>query len=292
MADKSIKQVFGGECKGSVAGVPMLITSQGLKAEYTWSEPHTSAQLGTLNPSKGGRQIVKKDVKGPITLLPTYANAATIFGVMLDSSTGTYTPRDVPEEMDFDVILNKVTGIFTYDECFCNVLTLKGQENSPLEMILDILGKDEVASGSVTNPDQLDTMLFTDLSLSINSNTYFPKGFEWKFTYTFSDIFNNSLTRQGVMSQLLETTLSLNFDKNSDTYADIRAHAGSNDTIANVNMTFTDGVDSIVIAHPIMTVMNPSKDDDVSGVDTLAADVELKAWSSDGSTDAFTITVS
>lgn len=290
MADKSKLLNYGSECKASIGGTSMLITNFGLKAEYEWDEIHDKALLGTNRPEKGGRQVAAKDVKGAVTVLPDYTHAQVLLAEVFDLSTSTYTPMDDISTMDIDIVADKGVDVFTYANCWCNTLTLQGQEKGPVEWILDLLGVDETDEGSVTIPAQVDNMRFTDLSLSINSNTYFPKGFKWMFNYNMQERFHNSLTRSAAQDQRHECLIDLNLDLNADNYTDLQAMAGTNDTIPNVNLVFSDGTDSLTFAHPICTVMNTSKIDDIGGVDSVNADIQLAAWSADGSADAFSVT--
>ena len=117
----------------------------------------------------------------------------------------------------------------------------------------------------------------------------FRSGFVWKFDYQMSERFHNSLTRSSVMSRIPFIDLALTLDLNADTWADLFAHAGTDDQILSVVLTLTDGVNSVTITHPEMTVMNPSKWADVSGVDAITDTLNLRAWLKSGSSDIVTI---
>ena len=205
MANKSKDQTFGSEWRGSLAGTVMMFDpgSTTLKAENEWWEPKDNAMIGTKRPYNTGRQVVKTDTKGNLGIFPSYAHGNTILQQIFDETTGTFTPMDSPEDMDVgDVVIYKKVATYTYADCWCNQLTISGGENEPLLWVLDLLGQSEAESGSVAALTPPDCMLFSDLTCSLNSNTYFPVRMEFLFDYGFEERFHASTTRSSVMSRV------------------------------------------------------------------------------------------
>lgn len=290
MADKSKAQTFGSECSGSIGGTTMLITGTDLNAKREWYEPSANGMIGTQRPANTGRQVVKNDVSGTVTVQPSYAQANTLLGLCFDESTGTFTPADDPTAIDIDVVLSKGVDVYTYADCWLKSLLLQGSENSPLEWVLDLLGQDETDAGSVSALAIPDRMLFSDFTFSLGSNTYFPTSLAWKFDYALTERFHNSVTRSSVDSDIQICTLDLEFDLNSDTWADLLAKAGTDTAINDVILTATNGTNTITITHDEMTVMNDIRLPDVSGKDAITATLSLQAWLKSGSTDIVSIT--
>ena len=98
MADKSRDILFGTNATGSIGGTPMRIIDNSLKAENEWYEPDANAMIGTQKPANTGRQVTKMDVKGSVTVQPSFAHAHPLLGLCFDETTGTFTPADSPED--------------------------------------------------------------------------------------------------------------------------------------------------------------------------------------------------
>lgn len=286
MADKSKALTFGSGCKASIGGTTMLVTNQTLKNVQEWHEPSDVGLVGTVDPGKDGRQVSKQDVNGAITVLPSYANAYALLQEYFDEATGAVlTPADDPTVMLADVVVDFNRDVYTYADCWLNTLTLAARENEPVAWTLDLMGSTEADSGSVAALTPPDRMWLSDLTMSINSNNYFPTGFSWSFSYDLVERYMNSQTRLAVGSRIRRCMLDLSLDLNADTFADLFDNAGANTAIADVIMTFTDGSNTLTITHPEMTVVGPSKTGDISGVDDITWDLSLRAWKKSGEDD-------
>jgi len=290
MADKSKAQTFGSDFKASVGGTTMLVTESSLKAEYEWYEPSDNGFIGTDKPANTGRQVTKKDVKGVVNVQPSYANANALLALCFDETTGTFTPADNPESIDIDVVVDRGVDVYTYADAWLNMLTISGAENEPLSWAMDIMGQDEADSGTVAALTVPDRMLFSDLTFSINANQYFITSFSWAFSYDLTERFHNSITRSSVAARIPRIDLSINIDLNSDNWGDVMDLAGTDTALADVNLVFTDGANTVSLLHPEMTVISPDRVKDASGVDSQNYDVNLRAWLASGEGDIFTAT--
>ena len=290
MADKSKDILFGTNATGSIGAEAMRITDCSLKAEHEWYEPDASAMIGTQKPANAGRQVVKTDVKGGVTVQPSYANADTLLGLCFDETTGTFTPADSPEGIGIDVVMSRGFDVTTYADCFLNSLEISGNPNEPVSWVMDLLGKTAADAGTVSALTVPDVMLFSDFTFSINSNAYFPTNMVWKFDYAIDERFHNSVTRSSVMSNVPMCTLDLEFDVNSDTWADLFNKSGTDTAIDNVVLTATDGTHTMTITMPEMTNINPSPVPDMSGVDAIKHTLNLRAWLDSEASDIVTIT--
>lgn len=290
MVDKSKALSFGSNWNLSLGGTSMLGISTSLKEEVEWDEPSDNAFIGTTRPEKAGRQVIKKDVKGQVTVRPSYAHADELLAILFDGASSPYTPADDPTAIDVDVVIDREVDIFTYADCWLQSLELTGNPNEPIDWILDLLGKLEVDSGAVAALTIPDKMLFSDLTLTIGGDTYFPTGFTWKFMYDLEERFHNSLTRSSVGFRIPRLEIGINFDTNDDTWADLQNKSGLNTAIANTNLVFTNGANTLSLLTPECTVMNPSKWVDGEGVEARKFDLQLRAWSATAEADICSMT--
>jgi len=288
MANKSKVLTFGSACKGSVGGSSMLIMSESLKAEYTWHEPTETGLVGTAKPQNLGRQVVKKDVKGQVGVQPSYVHLNTIMEKCFnEASSNTFTPHTAVTSTDIDIVLDRSVDVYTYESCWVSNVTIDSRENEPVLVTLDLLGQDETNEGEVSDLTLTDRVLNSDLTVAINSNTYFPMSAKWMFDYRPTERFHQSTTRSTVGHGIPECKVELEMDMNSDNWADLFALAGTDTALSNVILTWTDGDAAFAFTMASMTVISASRTPDTSGVDAVTGTVELKAWSSDGSTDLF-----
>jgi len=110
------------------------------------------------------------------------------------------------------------------------------------------------------------------------------------FNYDYTERFHNSLTRTSAYARIPRIELSVNLDHNADNWADLKDNAGTDTVLDDVNLVFTDGANTLSLLHPEMTVMNPSKPDDASGVESQNYELTLRAWLGSGETDIFSAT--
>lgn len=284
MAAKSKALTFGHNCKGSIGAATYLIVQESLKANQEWLEPSEEGMIGTDKPANAGRILKKTDVKGSVTVRPSVAQLEVLMALWFDQTGGATTPADSPVSKSAAVVLDRGIAVHTYAACWMNQLELSASENEPIDCVFDLLGTTEAASGSVGAVTPPDRMRFSDLTVSIASNTYYPSAFKWRFSYNFEERFLNALTRSVVQQKIPTCEVELTFDHNSDTYTDLFALSGTDTELANVVLTIADGTNTIVFTMNPCCVMNPSKVPDGSGVEARKNTLLLRTFSA---TDVF-----
>lgn len=282
---KSKALTFGHNCKGSIGGTPYLIVQESLKATQEWLEPSEEGLIGTDKPANAGRILKKTDVKGSVTARGSVAELEALLALWFDQAAGATTPADSPVGKTAAVVLDRGVAVHTYAACWLNAIELSANENEPVDIMLDLLGTTEAASGTVTAPTLTDRMRFSDCSFSLASNAYYPSGFKWRFSYELEERFLNSLTRSVVQHKIPICTLELTFDHNADTYTDLFALSGTDTEIDNCVLTINDGSHSLALTMTDCCVMNPSKFPDGSGVEARKDTVILRSFNT---TDIFT----
>jgi hypothetical protein len=292
MANKSKSTTFPFEGKASINGTTMLFTQFGLDSHFTWHDPRKVGMIGAHQPSKDGRILLKNDVNGPVTILPSYAQATALLALMFDGS-GTYTPKDAPSAMSVPFVCDHKDVVRTFAANWLDKLTISARENQPIEWKFDVLGTTDTAGGTVAYAAAPDPMIMSDISFVAGGNTYFLTGFDWEWSYDLFSRFHNSVTRSAATRQIYTCKLTLHFDQNSDHYADFMALAGTNTTLATCVLTATNGVNSLAVTHPVMTnVKNVLTEGTKGGEGAAEKTADLEAWSSNGTADMMSIVYS
>ncbi len=286
---KSKDMTFGSEYSVKFANSVMYAVEESLNEKATFSEPRDEGMIGTDKPANLGRQVTKKDVGGDLVIQPTYAHAQTILKQFFDETTSTFTPADDPDSMQASAVIDRGVDVYSYPANWLNILALEFNENEPVNWRMSLLGTTETDAGTVAALTIPDRMLFSDLTVSIGGSTYFPISGVWRFDYQLEERFHQSVTRSSVAARIPMAQLDLEFDVNSDTWADLIDNAGTDAKVADVILAFTDGTSTITITMEDMTVMNESKWPDASGVDGVTYTLNLNAWLESGQSDIMDI---
>jgi hypothetical protein len=282
---KSKALTFGHNCKASINAVSYLVTAESLHATQEWMEPSEEGLIGTDKPANLGRILKKTDVKGGLTVRGSVLELEALLALWFDQNAGATTPADSPVGKTAAVVIDRGVAVHTYAACWLNALELSANENEPIDVLLELLGTTEAASGTVTAPTLTDRMRFSDCAFSLASNAYYPSGFKWRFSYELEERFLNSLVRSVVQHKIPICTLELTFDHNSDTYTDLFALAGTDTELDNCTVTINDGAHTLVLTMTDCCVMNPSKVPDGSGVEARKDTIILRGFNT---TDIFT----
>lgn len=282
---------FGSECAASVGGTAMFAVAESLRAEHTWSEPADIGMIGTDKPKNSGRQVVKTDVKGALRIQPSYAHAYALLQAFFDETTLVFTPADDPNAMTAAVLVDRHVDIYTYAACWLASLEISWQENEPVEWLLELLGTTETDAGASIDMSAVpDRMLASDLTVSLASSTYFPVAGRLKFDYDVEERFHQSLTRSSIAARIPKLILELDLDVNSDSFADLMALAGTDTTVDDVTLTFTNGSQVLVIAMPEMVVISPTKWPEQDGTSPKQHTIQLMATLDAAESDIFDAT--
>ncbi len=285
---KSKDQTFGSECAVSVAGTVMFGVSEGLKEVPEWDEPQDTGMTGTDKPKNSGRQVTKKDVGGPLVIRPSYKHAQTILQTWFDETAGTFTAADDPNGKSGAIVIDREVDIYTYAACWLSQMELRFTENEPVDFALELLGTTEADSGSVGALTPPDKILASDLTVSLGGSTYFPIAGRVRFNYDYQPAggrFHQSLTRSSVAAKTPWFIIELDFDYNPDTWGDLFDLSGTDTTIDDVLLTFTDSTYTLIFDAAETTNVTPSKWSDQDGVEEKTHTLALKAWLDAGETE-------
>ncbi len=288
MANKSKALTFGHNSKVSIGGTPYFCVQESLHATTEMKEPSEEGMIGTDRPGNAGRLPHKIDVKGNVTVRCTVLELEAILALFFDQAVGATTPADSPVGKTSPVVIDRAGKVKTYAACWLNAIELSAQENEPIDVLLELLGTTEAVTGSVGDVVLPDRMRFSDLAVSLASNAYFPSGFKWRFDYALEERFLNSLTRSVVQQKIPKAEIELALDRNADTVADLFELAGTDTELASCNLTINDGTHTIVLGHANCCVINPSADQDASGVEARKDTVKLRSFLKAPATDIFT----
>jgi hypothetical protein len=115
-------------------------------------------------------------VHGQLKLIPTTQELAQLLPWILGTAVSgtTYALADtVPTRY---VTIDRVSKVFAYNGCVVDRATFHGTQGGALELILDLVGVDETITnsgtfGSLSLDLSTPPLIFTDLSLSVNSAT-------------------------------------------------------------------------------------------------------------------------
>lgn len=157
---------------------------------------------GTLSHSIERVRQGRRRITGQLIMQPNAVEMALLLPWILGtagagSPTVTYALSD--STLTRYVAIDRNAGnLFTYDTVAVNRAVFRSAEGQPLEVELDLIGKDETVSGSFP-AISIDTangpFVFSDLVLTVNSATATPKSFELTIdNHIDPERFFNSLT--------------------------------------------------------------------------------------------------
>lgn len=183
-------------------------------------------------------KIINERVSGNLTLYPSVTETdALLLWLLGATSTGTSTFTEDLKERYIQV--DKVTKVYTYDECVPARWQISGQAGQPLEWSIEVEGKSEAEGNAGTFPSlsyDEDTSFFTfnEVTLTLNGITCTP----FRFTLSVdnsvsSDRFLNAINRSEIPAndRIVNLTVELPFDSVHEPLYDTAA-AGYAGTLA------------------------------------------------------------
>ena len=112
----------------------------------------TNAIRGTRSHAKETTRVVRKDIAGTITLIPSPADLnlwlPRILGTAESSDSFTLAETLAGTAGIFGVLINRVQQTHEYKDCVVNRATFRGSSGGFVELSLDIIGKDEATGTS------------------------------------------------------------------------------------------------------------------------------------------------
>ena len=157
------KAAMGHQATLSINGTSIPFVSESLQKRGT--HPERVGIRGTRSHDVDDVRAGPYTVAGAIVLQPT----ATEFGLITNLAIG--SGGVVNEKLqEFDVIVGRVTQVFTYAGCKVGRLTATGSQGGMIEATLDLIGKTEARSGSApSEPTSAAPFIFSDGTLTLQA---------------------------------------------------------------------------------------------------------------------------
>lgn len=218
-------------------------------------------------------------VGGQIRLQPTAVELANILEWILGGTKSGTTYPLADALTDRYVVVDRGSKVFSYNGVVVDKCTIRGAQGEPLDVTLDVVGKDETVGNSGTFPSlTLDTttgpFIFTDLAFSINATTVQAKEVEIVIDNKVDkDRFFNSQTATALYAMDRVITL-----KTSLPYGDANALYNTGVGGVATTATFTNGATSLLF--DFAKVAFPRKSPTVPGREEVMLPLEGTAYKS------------
>lgn len=260
----------------SLSGTNELVKSSGIR--------------GTRYRDKHRAKHTRERVSGNLILEPSITEIdALLLWVMGAEAAGVNSFTDALVKRF--VTVDKVTKVFTYDECVPSRWQITGSAGQPTRWTIDIEGQSATEANSGTFPSlSIDTdstfYMHDEITFTFNSITCTPASFTLSVDNVLdTERFFNSLTRNEIPAQdrLVTLSLELPYDTVHEPLFDLAAAgiAGS--------MALSDGSTSYTIAFENLKCPDPPVE--VPNRSEIMLNLEFEAFGSTADSDAeFTIT--
>lgn len=259
----------------SIALTEEFVMSEGIRGER--SRPKEAVRQGT------------RRVGGSIRMRPTPVQLAALLPHVMGLAASGTTFALGDTFSDLYVTVDRVGKVFTYNGCKIDKAIFRGSAGQPLEMELQILGKDETVGNAGTFPSltidiTTSMFMFSDLVLSIGGTAYEAFDFELEIDNMLDpDRVFNSLTRSSIPVTDRAVRIGTNLP-----YGDATAAYNSGVAGVAVTATFTNGATSILFTLP--AVLFPRESPTVQGKSEIRLPLRGEAKKS-SSTKELTITL-
>lgn len=295
MAVTSRKFTPGVECAVEINSTSVVAKSESLALKPTYYEPEEGL-IGSREPLKARRRLVKKDVSGALVCLPTYTEAIAVLGCMFPASGTTadstgfsgYTSKALPAAPDTNIYTVKVdrrhatSSLFTYGSCWPSSLTMRWADAAPVEIELNLLGQTEgTASASISAAEAALPAIMADVSVTIDADTYHSTGGEVTVDLDMEDRFINSTTRTHAQSRLVKVEGKIDLDMNSDTWAQFLKNATDNTSMA-IRIKATDGTKGFGLYIPAACINGETPT--IGGPDVAKPSLNFRGYKADANT--------
>lgn len=289
MATKSRYFTVGAECAVSFNGTGMVAKGENLSCDYQWYQPEDGL-IASKEPLKSRRLHLKQDVRGDVTFTPSYDEGIQILAAIF-STAGTstdavsfsgYTARVLPTDpgstlVDLEVNRKHASGkTFLYADAWVPKVTVKSSENQPVEMTLDILGKQELeGTNTIPAAAAASPAIMDDLTVYIGTDEYCATDVEVTVDLQMDERFHNSLTRTHAQPKVLNVTGKIGLDLNTDNWPVFQKNATDNDSYA-IGIKWTDATDGFGFWMPVCCIT--SKTPSIGGPDVQKPTLEFRAY--------------
>lgn len=214
-------------------------------------QAHANSQgiRGTRSRLADRTRIVSEAITGTILMRPTIAEIDLLLPRIFGAATVAGVTSLSDSMIEFQVMVDRVAKVFTYEGCRISRATIQGSSGGPIEFSLDIEGETESIGNAGTFPSiSVDTgnmYVFSDITLTLNAVATEVSSFSLVIDNMLdTGRFMNSVTRAEIPAQDRQVTLTLEVPYTTTNVAlhDI-AIAGIDGTLVMNNGTSTYTVD-------------------------------------------------
>lgn len=265
---------------------PYDFLSENLKASQ--ERIHSNSIRGTRSrPKERNRQGLRR-VSGTITMNPSPTELDNLLPRILGAAEATDT-FDVAETLpEFDVLIDRVSKRFNYTSCKVARATFSGSSGQPIQLVLDIVGKDFDNSDTAFPGLTFDTdamYVFNDSSsgVTLEGSTREIQDFNLVIDNLVEARFRNSNTATDVTAQDRDITLSVT---SPFTSSEIALFDDAVDDVdgATGSLVFTNGNQSLTFTFGNLLLM-PAETPNVQGKQEIVLPQTYKAYKSGSTAD-------
>lgn len=235
---------MGHQAALSINGTPMAFLSCGLAKR---------SQFAVREGIRGTRSRYDTDVRlstytvsGPVVLEPSYAELSALMALAIGSGGA------IAETLtEFDVVVDEVADVTTYADCKVNRATIRGSKGGIVQVALDLVGKTASDAGSVSTPSSAGPIVFSDLTLTLQSAARETESFELVIDNALmTDRFMNSTS----VTDIPETDRKVSLTSRHAHHADNAALLGQAVAGAAGTLVLTDGTSTGTFTFGILQV--------------------------------------
>lgn len=204
---------------------------------------------GTRSRFEDRVRIASERISGSIVMNPTAAELDLIWPRALGGTTSAGVTALAETLPTFNVMVDRVSKVFTYDSCRVAAMILSGSAGQPITLTLEIEGETETVGNAGTFPsitagiDTGNMFIFSDCTLTLASSARKFSSFTLRLDNVLdTERFNNSITRAEIAAQDRRVTLEVDVpytSDNTDLYDQAIAGAAGSLAISDGTDTYT-----------------------------------------------------
>lgn len=272
MADKSKRSSVGAEYAMSLKGVGIVANSFTPPAAMEWDDGEGMIGRRFLDNDRSTKN--KKDLTMSVGGNFTFAQLKAIHWAIMFPETGGagagfftgFTKKDLDSDPpdvtnQFDLVADYLSAsgkVFTWADCFMNMLEIEAPESAPLEVVAEIFGTVEKSedTASVTAATGATLAHTTDTQLDMGANTYFPKGVKFTINQQLVVDWLNSITPVVTSADIQIVEGELTMTLNTDVWADLLSKLDTNNEIS-LSWKAESGSDGVGLELPTIKFTGP-----------------------------------
>ena len=245
-------------------------------------------KVSTLTPSEGVRGTRSREkyrvretqqaVTGSIVMNPTATEIDGLLPWILGGTTAVGV-TDVADALTSRYVqVDKISKVYTYDECLVSRAIFSGSQGNPIQLTLDVEGKSETEGNAGSFPSltlPTDNMfVFSDITLTLLASARPIESFTLTIDNVLTtDRYMNNLTRDDMVPTDRIVTLDVRLPFTSDN-TDLYDIAIAGDSA--LTLAWADGTDTYTIAAA--NAKAPAEGPESPGRDELFVDLSLSLF--------------